>query len=338
MTHPTTSSLANKEQTVARDWFAPAILADGHVADSLNQLIADLDAKQVFAKALRFNLWELSRVSGRDSLTSLKTELKEFERTLAFRLGMLSPDREAPWFRPLLGDKFGPFQAAMLKEPMLGKYDVERIDAVRSAIVSAWNKSDPTVLYFKDAGPTLWHRLLEIAAHWQALMSLQVGERELRLDQLPDELPLVFDSRMLRAFLVNVRSEALNARHHLDQLYNKLLAACETLWAAQQVRHATKSQNPYHSTAERVRAEMRERRQSAKAKPIISVNEMQALRFMGFSDLPEETALKKRYHELAKRMHPDCHGGSEESFKMLTKAYHDLSVRVSRVSGTVSSS
>lgn len=321
----------SKEQAIAKDWFAPAILADGHVADSLDQLLLDLDTKQAFAKALRFNLWDLSRTKGRDSLTALKQELKDFERTLSFRLGMLSPQREAPWFRPLIGDKFGPFQSSMFKEPMLGKYDVERIDAVRDAITTAWTKADPDILYFNDGASTLWHRLIQLHAHWHELMDLQVHERELRLDHLPDDLPAPLESRLLRAFLVNVRSEALNTKHMLGQLYEKLLSACDSLWAAQKEKHATKSSNPYHTTAERVRAEMRERRQSAKAKPIISINEMQALRFMGFGELPDETLLKKRYKELAMRMHPDTSGGSEESFKMLTKAYQDLSLRISRL-------
>ena len=51
----------------------------------------------------------------------------------------------------------------------------------------------------------------------------------------------------------------------------------------------------------------------------------EALDVFGFVDYPTHDELRRRYLELAKKLHPDAVGGSDDEFKHLSKAYHHLS-------------
>ena len=48
------------------------------------------------------------------------------------------------------------------------------------------------------------------------------------------------------------------------------------------------------------------------------------LQLLGLDMRADETAIKSRYRELAKVLHPDIHGGDEVRFREVTAAYHAL--------------
>jgi len=311
------------------DWFAPAIAKSGTVGDCLDYVIDDLSARHDLIAAIKKNLWEPGRKGDVDALTALGQKVRDLENTLRFRLEMLSPQREAAWFRPLVSEKFGPFQATLLREPVFGRYEFSACGDIKERLRKCWDASSWPGGIFQNNEPSLWTHLLNLKAQWNEIMTLNVhGDlKGARLDQLPDDLPAMFASRFFQAFLLNVRNEAWGSKARLQECFQTLWTASERLWEVQQKRTAKLPPPKPPPEAEELRAEFRQRRQAAKRTPR-TASESEALRFLGFNDIPSTGNLKKRYLQLAKRMHPDCQGGSEEAFKMLNKAYNHLAERL----------
>ena len=79
-----------------------------------------------------------------------------------------------------------------------------------------------------------------------------------------------------------------------------------------------------------MREEFKRRRQTASTTAPqhgvrhLSGADIDALRFMGFEEVPAPELLRQRYIVLAKQYHPDRHGGNENAFKRLSSAYSHL--------------
>ena len=168
---------------------------------------------------------------------------------------------------------------------------------------------------------SLWKSLLTLNFQLEQLDLL--GHLDLRLSELPTKLPAHLESRALRAFLANVRSEILSHRNRLMECYRSLLDASERYWRHNATVAAQKT-NRVKSGEDHV-SPMKDRSSTTGRVRFKSSSDIEALRFMGFSDYPTGDDLKQRYHSLALTMHPDRPTGNEQRFKMLTKSYRHLS-------------
>lgn len=330
-----------REQAVAsppsppRDWFLAAIEAEGSVSDSLGAVLRELERRVEFVKGLKRSL-EMTGARGLDAITDLGQRIRALENTLRFRLGILRPERPAAWFRSPAATTIGPFSGAVLEEPVFATYDAVDAPRVKVALETAWRERTTKNLPFKDASSCLWRTLLGYAELLERIAKLPEPFSGQRLDTLPDGLPPDLESRALRAFLINVRNEMLAARDRLDACYRQLHEASEKLWAVQsesESRRPTESEGPFRDrrpnvAADSVREEFKRRRATPQVRRMLTPVDMDALRFMGFEDIPSSLDLRQRYLTMARQLHPDLHGGSDHAFKSLTRAYEHLTGRL----------
>ena len=321
-----------------RDWFAAAVQTEGSVADALDAVVAELDGRRAFITALKERL---SPAPGVDAVSTLSHQIKNLENTLRFRLGILRPERPGAWFRAPATTSAGPFASAVIEAPVFALYDPSEAETVSRELPRLWQARVAGPLPFKEMTPNLWATLLEINAAWAALVVLPSPFAMLNLAELPDSLPRALDSRALRAFLINVRTEVLATRARLDHCFSELQRASERFWTYQieqerryRGRHGSTERPRVNHTADSVREEFKRRRQSTSGagvgggQPPLSGVDRQAMRFMGFDDVPNAEALRQRYLSMAKRLHPDREGGNDTAFKMLSSAYSHLLARV----------
>lgn len=310
----------------AADWFVAAILVEGTVRDSLDTVIGHLSRKKDFLTEVKERI--CTEDGNIDRITILGRHVKELENTLRFRLGMLTPERSAAWFREAPKRDIGPFNASMLLAPVFSPYKVDQTLTVKNAVYELWTSAKEGPLPFAEQEQSLWSILLSLRAKLEAVATLGPKFRGLRLDQLPDELPTDLESRSLRAFLLNVRNEFRVVRDRLNVCFDQLWSASDKFWAAQlaQVEKQKQAQKKQAQTGtDEPRAQRAGgRSQTHKVDFGLGFADVEALRFMGFQQKPTKDILRTRYLELAKKMHPDRTGGNEESFKLLNKAYNRL--------------
>jgi len=342
MAKPSLQSPQEAVAAQARDWFMPAIESAGTVAQSLDAVLDELSRRVTFIQALRANL-DRSLPRGTDAVTDLGHRIRALENTLRFRLGILRPDRPAAWFRAPAAQATGPFSSTVLEEPVFGPYEARDAERVQGVLAEAWQTLRASGLPFKDASSCLWRTLLTLNVELERVAQLPAPYEEMRLDQLPDDLLPALESRALRAFLLNVRSEMQAARLRLDACHAQLLEASERLWAyqleqerAERLRAAPgpKTSGPRvraGSPADDLREELKRRRAATgQLRAFLSPTDVEALQVMGFDELPSVDALRQRYIAMAKRLHPDLQGGSDQGFKRLASAYSHLASRVER--------
>lgn len=309
-----------------KDWFLPAIESDGSVRNSFDAVLNELKLRAELMVQLRERL--TSSEHELDSLSILSREAKELENTLRFRLGILQAERPVAWFRKAPNKDFGPFRTSMLTAPVFSEYGAEDVDAVGSALKRCWEQAQTGPIPFRDPGESLWSILLGHRAQLNSMASLVGPFAGLRLDQPCIDLPSYIESPSLRAFMVNVCGEFVGVKDRLQLCFDHLWSASEKLWAFQR-RQVKANSNQHHfrqTSAGRTESTGGQKRQSGStARALgISYSEMEALRYMGFREHPNDASLKQRYYEMAKQLHPDRQGGNEESFKMLNRAYQIL--------------
>ncbi len=316
-----------------QDWFVSAIVKDGTVGRCLAEVVYELKRKERFVHALSAKISERKN-STFDAVTEISSRISILENTVKFRLSILSPERRGSWFRTSATTASGPFSESILTEPIFSVFDESKTIDVRNGLVGCWQKRNLIDFPLKATDSCVWKILLSLNFELWTLGDL--GEWP-RLETLPDALPLDLDSRSLRAFLTNVKTEYLAARQRLDKVYEVLLNASDKFFAkCVAAPQATKSasKNSFnvngnydgYTVAENVREEFKKRRTTPTIRRPIgkSAQDLEALRFMGFSDFPTEDDLKQRYHRLALEMHPDREGGNESRFKLLAKSYKHL--------------
>ncbi len=339
-----------------RDWFLPAIECNGTVSDSLTAVLGELAQRTNFIASLKACL-EASGGRGVDAVTDLSQRIRGLENTLKFRLGILRPERPQAWFRAPAATSTGPFSATLIDEPVFAPYEPWEAERVKRELYVLWSQRRAKQLPFRDDSDCLWRTLLQFNADFRRITELPAPFAGVTLEQLPDALPPHLDSRALRAFLLNVRNEVLGARERLDVCYRQLRDACEKFWTFQldqeqrarpfgdkpqpppQAQHHQGQQNGgsygqsgrTNAQADSMREEFKRRRQTKTQAPsarLLSGADVDALRFMGFEDVPPPEVLRQRYIVLAKQFHPDRNGGNENAFKRLSSAYSHLINRV----------
>ncbi len=356
------SSQASETRPV-RDWFLAAFETEGPVSAGLDAVVAELSSKIDFTRALAARL----TVPGQtlDAVTELGQRVRSLENTLRFRLPLLQVDRPGAWFRPPLARTTGPFSSPVLMEAVIAPVQPADVGRVRECLQKAWSQKSSRMGHAAlDGAPNLWRTLLHLSKSLEDLCVLPAPFSPSRLDELPDGLPENLESRPLRAFLVNVRSEILSVRGRITECHRILNEATDRLLTAiaesarasqaepapsesvhsgsvhsgsAQAGHSNSSrksasarQNTWRQNADEVREEMRRRRQERVQQNLRTPQDLSALDFMGFDHWPDQKILRQRYLSLAKTMHPDRPGGNDEKFKMLNKSYEHLASRLSQ--------
>lgn len=311
-----------------RDWFVDAIAVEGSVADSLDCVLRDLQAKTAFVAAIK-QAMAPPKPGGCDAISDLANRIRALENTLRFRLGILRADRPAAWFRAPVMTSSGPFSSTLLDEAVFAPYATTECAQVKTQLASLWQHRRAEHWPFLDDTPCLWRTLLSLNAELATVTRLAVPYAELSLETLPDGLPTKLESRALRAFLLNVRQEVLATRERLKLCYEQLLNKSEELWSAQATApaSATKPRGRTQAQADSVRDELRRRREQ-RLRPLLSPAEQKALAILGLSEMPTSEDLRRRYLDLAKKLHPDRSGGSDGPFKELASAYTQLLARL----------
>ncbi len=305
------------EKTLA-DWFLPAITSPGNLADCLDAASNLLDEKLAFVLQMKTKLWD-PKAPDMDALSRLANLSKDLERTLRFRLGLLDPTRQAPWFRRSVRSDFGPFKAKALMDPVFLNYPSDQHHALAKRLETAFKKSLSSRGLFSTPGQCLWTYLLDRKSELQSLGIFKLGQTEVSLKILPDQLPPWLETPSLKAFLRNVRIEYLAVEKTLDTCFEQLWSASTQFWNA-------KPRSQPRSTWEAKPSfdEAPEKPKQKEKKYYLSFDEMAALRFMGFDETPDLSSLKSRFRELAKKMHPDV-GGNNDSFRHLNHSFETLS-------------
>ena len=310
---------------VETDWFVGAIHFEGSVQDSLKFVASQLSRKHHFISQLQSKL--CSSDHDCDRLTKMGRDIKELENTLRFRLGILQPERPASWFRTIQRKDFGPFRSSMLVSPVFGDYEQEEFRSVQQGIKKSWAKSRMDLLPFDKTQDSLWKVLIEKRQQLTNLAIFESPFEDLNLDNLPEKLPADFESRSLRAFLINVRTEYLAIKDRLQLCYEQLWNSSERLWEYQEKLTKQEQERKSRESARQSGSSKNTHRSQRKffnRELGSTYAEVMAMRYMGFEKKPADEDLKKRYREMAKKFHPD-RGGDEESFKKLTEAYRRLS-------------
>lgn len=332
---PTATKLDGEaREAPPRDWFLPAIESNGTVAECLGAVLSELEQRAGFITVLKLAL-SGKNPKGVDAITELAQKIKGLENTLRFRLGILRPERAAAWFRAPAATSTGPFSSTLIEEPVFAPYDPADVERVRVGLSDCFRLRTTESLPFKDQSGCLWKTLLGYAEDLAAICKLAGPFEGLDLAELPDNLPPGLESRALRAFLINVRTEVLASRERLEACYKQLWETSEKLWTHQleelkQKRAKEGQERPRvkNSAADSMREELKKRRAEGTLKPLLTPADLDAMKFMGFEELPTNEMLRHRYLAMAKRLHPDRQGGSDYAFKILSTAYAHLTARL----------
>ncbi|MBP9708786.1 MAG: J domain-containing protein [Oligoflexales bacterium] len=322
------------------DWFAPAIKSEGSVYETLNVLDENLNSKLNFVRHLREQIQP--NPSQVDKVTNLLSRAKQLEKTLSYRLGLLTAARPQAWFRQFVFAKSAPFAKGVLSLPVFSHYEVAELPQLKEQLKTAFNGQIPSQDLPLQA--CLWTYLIALNQDLLKLSFIQIENFRLDISSAEWEtnIPDSITSPLLLGFLNNVSESLMHSKNILQQCFQKLWLASSQLWQAQlqekepQRQESYKSNdhnsNVYTESARKQRAAFSQHRHTQaqakqnEASQIDSsvLTEYAALRYLGFQSYPELTILKKRYLTLAKKTHPDRAPDQVETFKKLSACYNLL--------------
>lgn len=303
------------------DWFVPAFQTTGTVADCLNAVADSVSQMTSFVNLMSDRLAQSSSDEP-DKLTSLGQKIKLLETSLNTRLSILTPDRKGSWFRNASAPT-GPFREGLNTEPVFPEGLSVNYGEVAKGFIDCWNQH--TIKFFPNvpAKTSLWYSLLSFNEQLHGISLLKPPES-------------IAKSPSLEAFLGKVHQECLVCRSKLANCYKLLFEASEKFWRVQSTNSSNKKDNKkdhikdweeYSNSSKKTDRlwSLRSETIPRKALRLKTSSDLQALKTLGFKDFPEADELKKRYHTLARDMHPDRPGGSEQKFRHLAKAYSHVS-------------
>lgn len=312
------------------DWFMPAMRQLGGLNECLSQVIRIEQQRLAFAQGLQQSLCQYAGKST-DSLTELKRRGRELQQTIELRLGMLSPEREAPWFRAGSLLESGPFAPKVSQDPILLPFQPQQALELKQQIVQAWSAGNVPDFNFVKQGPCVWLELLEQNACFMRIMQVRVLSQTYSLLDLAEQLPDHLESQSLRLFLLNVKSLALAVREQLADMYRQLFQATAPFLERQHERALQAEQEAFRQTrlrdsADDIREHLKSRRQEKWQR--VSDEERQALDVLELNEWPDAALLKRKFRELAMRYHPDRDEGDAERFRRINAAYQRLHERM----------
>ncbi len=300
------------------DWFIPIIKNSGTVSQCLKNVAIDLQAKLDLVAVIDRKIGDIS-MNGIDQLTSLSHRVRELENTLRFRENLGKNDKRQAWFRHLAATSNGPFSASLLSHPIFLNYDAAETGDIRQRLSKCWDENTLQPYPFSVQTETLWGVLLKI--NFQLFDINNFGS--FQLDSFNDTLPEELRSLSLLKFLQNVKAEYIKLKDRLLGCYISLFDLSEYLWRMD-FKVLPTARSEWKKTAEHLRQEFKDRRATLPRLPAFRSEERKAMDFMGFEAIPSPETLRSRYIELAKSMHPDVTGGSDDKFKTLAKSYRLL--------------
>lgn len=342
---------------LGRDWFIGAIEANGTVHQCLQKLADELDFKKTFVQELMLILHK-DKESKLDDISLLHQQCRQLLQTLSVRLSLLSPERETAWFRRSISPPAGPFTPSVFQDPVFFSYDFKTSEPLEKALVSAFEKSEapPTELWTGQARESaikgehcLWTRLLTYNhrlkhhSHLNIPMGSLTGAHQeslqINLEKIDEStiLPGILESRPLRAFLMNIQGELKSIRSVVNQCFQCLHHGSSQLWSFQRKVKKTAADPGRFTNPREIPPQDRDQKQRQQTQGdsqdheslFLLARERDCLRFMGFDYLPSIFELRKKYRELAKKMHPDIHPGQDQSFKRLVESYKILQKKIS---------
>ncbi|MEI8027428.1 MAG: J domain-containing protein [Pseudomonadota bacterium] len=324
------------------DWFAPAILSAGSVESCLLEVEELQQHRARFIKLLRERLVDPEQRNS-DALTSLGSRLKTLEQSVRSLPRTLAPERYQTWFRAPLSQEVGPFSSKIEPMAVIGYYASDLVLEVKGAVQESWRNRNTENLPFSITPKNLWGELLTINSSLKHILELPQPFENGDFFKFAETLPRELASESLAAFLRNVAHEAKLLIGRLDQIYILLYGITEKLWAYQEnelneakaraTSQDSSTQDYSNDDVKQMRDGFKRRRQEAKSNFVfegLTRKDLDSLKCMGFSDIPDSHSLRSRYIELAKKYHPD-RGGDESVFKDLTLAYSYLNHRIERL-------
>ncbi|MFW7378593.1 MAG: hypothetical protein ACOH5I_07300 [Oligoflexus sp.] len=304
-----------------QDWFRPAMEATGPLHSCLDQVIRLEDAKLKLVQCLKKNLCSNG---ASDRVTALRRQIYDFSRTLDMRLGLLSFDRPAAWFRRCQSKDLGPFPGAIHEDPVFLPFDPIQAKVLKVELKTAWTERQAEVRCFGLVSEgCLWLSLLDFNCRWDRLCEFPEPYADLRLDELPEALPDELYSEALQAFLQRVKGAVMACRADLDQCFDRLWKASDPFLAKQFTDALQRQRGHARSHDESAR----QQQSSDGYRQWANVQDKRlsySLSFMSFSRIPDKEELKRRFRCLARQFHPDFEGGSEEQFKALNQHYRQI--------------
>lgn len=323
----------------AHDWFYPAMSHRGSLASSLDLVLETEKAKYFFIEALKQNLCVPVQF-GSDAISCLRSNIQRLKRSIDLRADDLLGLEAEHWLMPLTASHDHLISGKILRDPVCLSFEPIKAKALQLEIKTAWLNSSDQVSFWPKESRCLWLNLLAFNKNFDDICSLKHPFDDLRLDELPEGLPDDISCESLQTFLSRTRGALNAARKDLDRCFETLWKLSEPFFdrsfsqaCSNRSRYdmpqgdRSKQQHQDYHTSRRW-SESGYKRSSKADYDAFSqkgaFGELKALSFMGFTELPSHDELRRRYHALARKFHPDCQNGSDDAFRQLVAHYKQL--------------
>lgn len=311
--------------TGTKDWFYPAMTHRGSLSASLDLVLESEKAKYFFVEALKQKLCIPPQL-GSDAISSLRANILRLKRSIDLRVEDLIGLEVDHWLKPLTASHDHLISGKILRDPICLPFEPIKAKALQLEIKTAWLKSSEHISFWAEGARCLWSNLLSFNKSFDHICSLEHPFDDLRLDELPEGLPDELSCESLQTFLSRTRGALNAARKDLDRCFETLWKLSEPFFDRTFSRACT-SQSHYDSSNagnSRQRQSAQEDTWHRRSFGEKGAGHSKALSFMGFTVLPSHDELRRRYHTLARKFHPDCQNGSEEAFRQLVEHYKFL--------------
>jgi hypothetical protein len=324
------------------DWFYPAMTHSGSLAASLDLVLETEKAKYFFIEALKQKLCVPAQL-GSDAISCLRLNIQRLKRSVDLRAEDLLGLETDRWLKPLTASHDHLISGKILRDPVCLPFEPIKAKALQLEIKTAWLKRADQISFWPIGSRCLWLNLLAFNKSFDDICALDHPFDDLRLDELPEGLPDDIACESLQTFLSRTRGALNAARKDLDRCFETLWKMSEPFfdrtfsqacsskshYDAHRADQAKQQQQQYqnHHDSRRGsehRFDGSRTHNYSFGKNGASGHHISAMSFMGFTELPSHDDLRRRYHALARKFHPDCQNGSDDAFRQLVAHYKQL--------------